>query len=132
MSQGQYTITLDHEQGLVNVVAQGEIERELGEELITNARKTAAEYQYDILCDVRQSKAIVKLADWYFLPKKLSVYQDLETRFIQTAIIVRAERQKKVYSFFETVARNLGLRIKIFFREEDARAWLKNNRSVLG
>jgi hypothetical protein len=125
MSEGRYTITLNHEQGLVHVVAQGEFDLESGQELITAARKNATEHQYHILCDVRASRATVSLADWFFLPRRLAVYKNMQTRRITTAIVVTAGRQENVYRFFETVASNMGLRIKIFLREEDALEWLE-------
>jgi hypothetical protein len=124
MDKGQYTITLDHERGLVRVYAQGEFDGKLGEELITNARKKAAEHQYNILCDVRESRAVVSLGDWYFLPRRLAAYKNRETRTVRTAIVVSTGRQEKVYRFFENVTSNLGLKIRIFLHEEDALEWL--------
>ena len=130
MDKGQYTITLDHERGLVRVHAQGEFAPKLGEELITNARKEAAEHQYNILCDVRESRAVVSLGDWYFLPRRLAAYRNRETRTVRTAIIISAGRQETVYRFFENVTSNLGLNIRIFFHEEDALKWLGSFREV--
>ena len=104
--------------------AQGEFDGKLGEELITNARKKAAEHQYNILCDVRESRAVVSLGDWYFLPRRLAAYKNRETRTVRTAIVVSTGGQEKVYRFFENVTSNLGLKIRIFLHEEDALEWL--------
>jgi hypothetical protein len=125
MSEGRYTVLLNHEQGLVYVIAQGDFELKTGQELITDAREKATETQYHILCDVRASRAKVNLADWFFLPRRLAVYKNMKTRRIKTAIVVNPGRQENVYRFFETVASNMGLRIKIFLREEDALEWLE-------
>ena len=125
MGEGHYTITLDHKRGLVHVIAQGEFDLESGQELITNARKNATENQYNILCDVRASRTKVNLADWFFLPRRLAAYKNWKTRNIKAAIVVTPGRQENVYRFFETVASNMGLWIKIFLREEDALEWLK-------
>ena len=125
MSDGHYTITLNQEQRLVYVIAQGEFDLDLGEQLITDARQKATENQYNILCDVRASRANVNLADWFFLPRRLTAYKNLKTRNITTAIVVTTGRQENVYRFFETVAGNIGLRIKIFLDEEDALEWLE-------
>jgi hypothetical protein len=124
MSAGQYTMTLDHEQGVVHVIGQGEFNKDLGDELITNTLEIAAEYHYRILCDVRQLKAKVGLAEWYFLPRRLAVYRNAKTRNIKTAIVVTTGKQEKVYRFFEIVTRNLGMNIRIFLREKDALEWL--------
>lgn len=126
MNNGQYTITLDPERGLVRVVARGVFDRVLGEELITSARKTAAKHHYNILCDVRESHTRAGLADWYFLPRRLLVYLGSKTRGIKTAIIVATGEQERTYRFFETVTRNLGMNIRIFLRQEEALEWLHN------
>ena len=125
MDKGQYKITLDRERGLVHVRASGEFDTKLGMELITDARKAAAQNRYNILCDVRESSAVVSLGDWYFLPRRLAAYMDWKTRYIKTAIVVIAGSQEKVYRFFENVASNIGLNIKIFLREEEALEWLE-------
>lgn len=125
MDEGQYTITLDHEKGLVYVAAQGEFDAKSGGELITDARKQAAEHQYHIFCDVRESRTKANLADWFYLPRRLFVYRDLKTRTVKTAILVMPGSQEDAYRFFETVANNIGLRIKIFLREEEALEWLR-------
>jgi hypothetical protein len=124
MDDGQYRIALDHERGLVRVHAKGDFDANLGQELITDAREKAAENQYHIVCDVRESRARVALADWFFLPRRLGVYQDFKTRNIKTAIIVTPGRQENAYRFFEIVASNVGLNIRIFLHEEDALEWL--------
>ena len=125
MDKGHYTTTLNHEQRLIYLVAKGEFDFETAGELITDARKQAAEHQYSIFCDVRESSAKVNLVDWFYLPRRLLVYKDWKTRRVRTAILVRAGGQENAYRFFETVTNNLGLRIKIFLREEDALEWLK-------
>ena len=124
MSDGKYTITLDHERGVVHVTGQGEFNRDLGDEVITKTLEIAAEYHYSILCDARQIKAKVELVDWFYLPRRLAVYRNSKTRGIRTAIVVSTGKQEKVYRFFETVTRNLGMNTRIFFREEDALEWL--------
>ena len=124
MSDGKYTITLDHERGVVHVLGQGEFNRDLGDELITNTLKIAAEYHYSILCDARQLKANVGFSDWFLLPRRLAAYRNLKTRYIKTAIVVTRGKQEKVYRFFETVTRSLGMNIRIFVGEKDALEWL--------
>jgi hypothetical protein len=124
MNDGKYTITLDHERGLVHVIGQGDFHRDLGDEVITKALEIAAEYHYSILCDARQIKAKVGFSDWFLLPRRLAVYRNVKTRYIKTAIVITTGKQEKVYRFFETVTRNLGMNIRIFLREEDALEWL--------
>jgi hypothetical protein len=130
MSTGQYTITLDHERGLVHVVAEGDFNKDAGEELITHARKEAGEHHYNIICDVRQATMNVDFSDWFFLPRTLGVYRNAKLRRIKTALVVSAERQERIFRFFETVTANLGMNIRIFFLEEDALEWLRTEGEV--
>lgn len=125
MSDGHYTITLNRERNLVYVTAQGEFDVNSGGKLITETRNIASKHQYNILCDVRASHAKVGLGEWFFLPRKLGVYKDMKTRNTKTAILVNRGGQENAYRFFETVASNVGLRIKIFLDEEKALKWLQ-------
>ena len=124
MSDGNFTITVDEERGFLRVDAQGNIDKQLGEELITNARLKARKNQLNILCDVRRSNAKVSLSDWFFLPRTLSVYKNTQTRSIKTAILITPGNQEEIYEFFENVTYNLGLNIRIFLSEDDAINWL--------
>jgi hypothetical protein len=125
LSPGQYTITLDKKRGFVHVIARGEIIRAVGDEIITKARMKAAECRCNIFCDVRETTVKVGFAEWYFLPRRLNVYKNLKARFIRTAILISPGKQEKIYKFFEIVAQNLGLNIRIFLDEAKALAWLK-------
>ncbi len=128
MGEDQYTITLDSERGLIRVVAQGELVKEAGEEIVTKARTIAVEHQYNILCDVRQAKVIVSLADWFLMPRRLAIFKDAKARFLKKAILITPGIQEEDYKFYETVTHNLGLNLMIFFGEEDALEWLKETK----
>jgi len=122
MSNKQYQIILDKERCIVLLIVHGELSKEAGEDIITQTRMKALENQYNILCDVRQAEINVGFADWFYLPRKLDIYQ--KTRAIKTAILITPGQQEKEYKFFENVAHNLGISIKVFTREKDAVDWL--------
>jgi hypothetical protein len=119
MSKGKYSITLDDINGIVRVVARGELVKELGEEIITKARLTAPVHQYHILCDVRHAEAIVSFADWFYLPKTLPLYKDNKTRIIKTALIISPGNQEGEYHFYETVMHNEGMNLRVFLIEQE-------------
>jgi len=127
MDKGDYTITLDTEKEIVNVVARGELDKKLGEEIITNARTAATEHHYHILYDVTQAKVEVTLIDWFFLPRTLPVLQNSEIRIIKAAVLIPPGDQESAYRFYETVTHNIGMNLRIFFKEEEAIKWLKSN-----
>ena len=120
----EHSIVPDDERRILRVVVQGRITKAQGEAIITEARTTAAELKYRILCDARDAIADVKLVDWFFLPRTLGVLRDPKTRGIRTAVIVPNNALKKAYDFYETVTSNLDMRLKMFLTEDEALAWL--------
>jgi hypothetical protein len=127
MSNGEYTITLDTENGIVRVVAHGELVKELGEEIITKARTIAAEHQYPILYDVRHAEVKVSFIDWFFLPRTLPISKDIRMRLIKVALLISPGNHEREYNFYETVMRNLGTNLRIFLKEKEAVEWLKRS-----
>ena len=123
MSDEPYEIKLDKELCIVRLTVHGEVAKNIGEKIITQARTEAAKTHFNILCDVRQAKVKTILTDWYYLPRKLDIYS--KTLNVKTAILITPGQQEEEYKFFETVTHNLGLSIKIFLQEKDALDWLK-------
>ena len=126
MSDKPYEITLDKERCIVHLIVRGELAKDVGEKIITQARTEAANTQYNILCDVRQAKVKTVLTDWFYLPRTLDIYK--KTQAVKTAILINPNKQESEYRFFETVTQNLGISIKIFLHEKDALKWLKKCR----
>ena len=126
MSKGEYKITLDNEHKIVRVAASGDINKKLGEEIITNARTEAAKHKYSILCDVSKADAKVSLKDWFFLPRTLPVLKNPETSYIAAAILIPIGKQEQAYHFYEAVTQNIGMKLKMFVNEKDAIKWLQS------
>jgi hypothetical protein len=124
MKTEPYSITLDKERHLVRVVARGEIRRELGHSIVSQSLITAAEHQYDILCDVRQAQIIATFTDWFFMPRTLAAFKDAKVRKVATALLIKPDEQENGFRFYETVVSNLGMKFKIFTAEKDALDWL--------
>lgn len=118
-------IAIDHVQNLVRVTAVGDIYQADGEKIITTARQTAAQYGYDVLYDVRRSNPKVPLARWFHLPRELTVFKEATTRNIRAAILITQNSDVETFEFYELVTQNVGLKVKIFFSEDDALDWLK-------
>jgi hypothetical protein len=124
MDKDQYSITLDAKRHLVHVVANGKLNREEGEEIITQALSTAAEHKYNIFCDVRKTEVKVTLADWFDMPRTLKIFNNEKTRLLKTAILISQGKQEEEYQFYETVSHNLGRSVRIFLTAKDAIEWL--------
>jgi len=121
---GSFDVRLDHDLRVVRVMATGELVRAAGERLITEARMTAAEAGYDILCDARDVAPNVSLAAWFHLPRELEVLKDPKTARLKAAVLIPRGPLVEDYRFYEAVAANVGLQIRMFFDEEDALQWL--------
>ncbi|MGC2238095.1 MAG: hypothetical protein WA584_18180 [Pyrinomonadaceae bacterium] len=120
-----FEVFIDAELRLVKVTAFGEFFQKDGEEIITTARKAAAEHDYNIIYDMRQATTTVAFASWFNLPRNLDVFKDIEPW--RTRVAVLASKQDKAlndYKFYETVTGNLGLKIRVFFEETEAMKWL--------
>ena len=119
-----FDIFLDHENQLVKITLNGELYLKLGEEIITTARKTAAEHRYNIVYDLRNAQTIVSYADLYNLARRLEVYNNPETRRVKSAILLSPEdKAMEDYKFYELVTDNVGLQLRIFVDETDAKKW---------
>ncbi len=125
MSNGKYTITLDEANQIVFVVVSGDIDKKLGEEIITSARIKATEHSCHILYNVTQANVKVSLTDWFFLPRTLPVLQNQKNRTIKAAVIILPGDQEVAYNFYETVTHNVGINLRVFTNEQEAIKWLK-------
>ncbi|CAN5437682.1 hypothetical protein BH10ACI1_BH10ACI1_19140 [soil metagenome] len=124
-------LILDNERKLVKITAVGEFFQSDGEKLITLARTEAAEHGYNVLYDIRQATASVPFASWFELPGKLEVFKDPKKRQVRAAILA-SQNDKAVheYEFYELVTDNLGINIRIFFKESEALEWLGKKASI--
>jgi hypothetical protein len=120
-----FEVYLDSERRLVRVVASGELFQKDGEKIISIAREKAAENGFDILYDIRAATTTVAFASWYKLPRELEVFKNPRARQAKTAVIVsRTDKALKDYKFYEIVTENVGIKLRVFFEENEALAWL--------
>lgn len=122
MDNYTHEISVDDENNIVQMVVTGELNKDDGEKVILEARALADETNYDILCDVSRAKIKASMAELFFLARNKDIYPAIPTE--KTALLINPD-SKKLYQFVENVTRNIGLKIRIFLKEEDARAWLK-------
>lgn len=120
-----FEISFDHNKKIVRATVCGVMNQDDGEHIISTARKTAAEHKYNILYDITQATTKVGFANWYNLPRKLEVFKDAAAHKIKVAILASPDDEAvKDYKFYELVAGNLKLKIKVFFDEDAATDWL--------
>lgn len=122
MTDFTYEISEDENNHLVNLVVRGSLNKYDGEKVIIETIATAAEKQCGILCDITNATFNVNLADWFYLVRNKDVYPNVSTE--KTAILINPDSWK-LFKYVEDVARNVGRKIKVFRKKEDAIDWLK-------
>ena len=122
MSELQFTV--DHDRSLIHVVCTGDIDKEGGVEIISRARESAVEHNYNILYDMRDASVDVKLADWYLLPRNKDLIKNSESHTINVSILAPTDNAESNYKFYETAATNIGLSVRVFTDEAKALDWL--------
>ena len=122
MTKFTYVITEDEENNLVNLVVNGSLNKFEGQMVIKETRALAAEKECVILCDITNASIKATLADWFYLVRNKDVFPDISSR--KTAILINPDSWK-LFKFVEDVTQNVGFKIRIFRKKEDAMAWLK-------
>jgi hypothetical protein len=120
---GDYQVLADDALKLVRITVQGDVPKSFEHEIITEGRKLATEKGYGILCDVREASDQVTLTDWFHLPGELDVLKQAPTRGVRAAVLVAPDALEE-YRFYEDVAANVGLMLKVFLDEQEAIAWM--------
>jgi hypothetical protein len=120
-----FEVFLDDEQSLVRIVATGEFCQSDGENVITTARQTAAEKNYNILYDMRAATTNVAFINWYTMPRNLEVFKNQKAHKIKAAVLAsQSDKALDDYRFYEIVTANLGFKLRVFLDEAEAVEWL--------
>jgi len=122
MNDFSYMISEDEGNNLVNLVVQGSLNKFDGEKVIKETRALALEKQWGILCDITNATFNVSVADWFYLARNKDIYPDISSE--KTAILIHPDSWK-LFNYVEDVTQNVGLKIRVFRKKEDAMAWLK-------
>ena len=122
MTDFTYEISEDEDNNLVNLVVHGSLNKFEGQMVIKETRALAAEKKCGILCDITNATFNVNLADWFYLARNKDVYPDISLE--KTAILINPDSWK-LFKFVEDVTQNVGLKIRIFIKKDDAMDWLK-------
>ena len=120
---GDYEVILDDDLHLVRASARGPVTKSLGHQMITEVRGLAAQKGYAILWNVVDADIQVALGDWFFLPRELDALQQGPSRSTKVAVVV-SPAALEAFRFYEVVAANVGLNLKVFLDEQAAIDWL--------
>ena len=106
----------------MNLVVQGSLNKHDGEKVIVETRALASEKQCGILCDITNATINVTLADWFYLVRNKNVFPNVSTE--KTAILINPDN-RKLFKYMEDVTQNVGMKIWVFRKKDDAMAWHK-------
>jgi hypothetical protein len=116
-----FNIGFDPDRKVVRVQVLCDINKAIGETIVTQARTLALQHNCPLL--YRDIRLDASFADMFYLPRKLKVLKDPKTRRLQVALLI-SEPDQKNYLFYETVMHNMGLSVRVFLDEKEALAWL--------
>ena len=121
-----HTVTYNPALGVIETVAQGNLNLSEAKEIISAITQIAVEKDcFLCLSDYREATIAMSTLQIYEIPKILSTIvtsSGLRPSRFKRAII--AEKSSKDYQFFETVTLNMGQHIKLFQDIEEAKRWL--------
>ena len=117
-----FDVAVDDEHRIIRLTVRGDVTKEDARRFIPAARKSTREKGYNILCDFRDARSALELADIYYLPRRSEELRDLDARTFRVAELPGTPR--RLWEFCDTVLTNLGFTHKLFDSEEDAIEWL--------
>jgi DNA-binding response OmpR family regulator len=104
----------------------GELDMNTSAEGLAEIAELGSDLQnYVVLIDLRDVKSRLSTSEIYQLATELVKYG--ETFYRKTAVLARADEDFDQATFFETVARNRGFRVRAFTVFEDSIVWLSRN-----
>lgn len=123
---------IDHERKIICCTLEGELDIDKSIVLSKNIRKKAAELGFKVFYDARKlyvTESILPAHDFTTklstILEKLSTILDITShRIVQVAFLYEPGEYDEYWKFYEGVAVNRGLSIKVFTSKEEAMTWL--------
>jgi len=124
-------VYIDNEQKVVCCTLEGELDIEGAIALSKDLREKASGFGFNIFYDARKLYVIDSLLPDDFTTKLSTLLQKLSSlleisshRVVRVAILYELGEYDDFWKFYEGVAVNRGLAIKVFTKKEEAMEWL--------
>jgi hypothetical protein len=129
----KHEVYIDNEQSVVCCTLDGELEIERAITLSKNLRSQSAELGFNLFYDARKLYITDHILPDDFttilttLLQKLSTLLEISShRIVRVAILYELGEYEEYWKFYEGVAVNRGLAIKIFTKQDEAMEWLSD------
>lgn len=126
-------VYIDNEQKTICCTLEGELDIEKSIILSKDLRKKSSELGFNIFYDARKLYVTDNILPADFTTKLSTLLEKLSTlleipshRIVRVAILYEPGEYDEYWRFYEDVAVNRGLSIKIFTKKEEAMKWLAN------
>jgi hypothetical protein len=126
-------VYIDNEQKTICCTLEGELDIEKSIVLSKELRKKSSELGFNVFYDARKLYVSDDILPVDFttrlstLLEKLSALLEISShRIVRVAILYQLGEYDEYWRFYEDVAVNRGLSIKIFTKKEEAMKWLAN------
>lgn len=127
-------VYIDNERKTICCTLEGELDIEKAIILSKDLRKKASELGFNVFYDARKLYVTDSILPAYDFTTKLStILEKLSTileisshRAVRVAFLYEPGEYDEYWKFYEDVAVNRGLAIKIFTKKEEAMKWLAN------
>jgi len=126
-------VYIDNEQKTICCTLEGELDIEKSIILSKDLRKKSSELGFNVFYDARKLYVTDKVLPADFTTKLSTLLEKLSTlleisshRIVRVAILYELGEYDEYWKFYEDVAVNRGLSVKIFTKKEEAMKWLAN------
>ena len=126
-------VYIDNEQKTLCCTLEGELDIEKSIILSKDLRKKSSELGFNVFYDARKLYVTDNVLPADFTTKLSTLLEKLSTlleisshRIVRVAILYELGDYDQYWKFYEDVAVNRGLSVKIFTKKEEAMKWLAN------
>ena len=126
-------VYIDNEQKTICCTLEGELDIEKSIILSKDLRKKSSELGFNVFYDARKLYVTDNVLPADFTSKLSTLLEKLSTlleisshRIVRVAILYELGEYDEYWKFYEDVAVNRGLSVKIFTKKEEAMKWLAN------
>jgi hypothetical protein len=119
-------VYIDNELKIICCTLEGELDIEKSIILSKDLRKKSSELGFNVFYDARKLYITDNVLPVDFTSKLSTLLEISSHRIVRVAILYELGEYDKYWKFYEDVAVNRGLSVKIFSKKEEAMKWLAN------
>lgn len=131
MNDVNFEAIADHERKLVWISFSGMLTLDVAAGLLQAARAKAAEVGYPIVYDLRQARLLASLVGLSEYPTQFIAPAAQASGYLPAVHLISPDDNPEYWRFYERQAQAAGLKLKLFYQENEAIAWLQQQMQQL-